>query len=104
MLLGILALALLTVAGGISFSGLASEYTPVLSVCLRMGLVLGAIWLAFDQVDEMVRRTPPWLMGGAALCLLVIVVRPRAIVAVAPLLAAAAALHYFGRFLKPPSD
>lgn len=103
-ILGILALGLLAAAGGLYWGGLADDYTPVLSGCVRLGLVLSALWLAFHQVDEFFRRTPPWMMGAALLCLLVIVVRPRAILAVAPLLAAAAALHYFGRFLKSPRD
>ena len=100
-LLGILALSFLLTAGGLFFLGFASEYTLVLSASLRMGLVLGALWLAFDQVHEIVRRTPPWVMGGIALGMIVVVVRPRAILAMAPLLAGAAALHWFGRFLKP---
>lgn len=98
--LGILALAFLMAAGGIFLRGLAHEYTLVLSVCLRMGLVLGAMWLAYEQAHEMIRSTPPWVMGGAALGLLVIVVRPRAIIVVGPLLAGAAALHWLGKFLK----
>ncbi len=100
-LLGILALSFLSVAGGIFLRGSASDYTLVLSVCLRMGLVLGALWLAFDQVHDMIRRTPPWVMGGIALGMIVVVVRPRAILAVAPLLAGAAALHWLGQLLKP---
>lgn len=103
-ILGILALGLLAAAGGLYWGGLADDYTPVLSACLRLGLVLGALWLAFDQVDDFVSRTSPWMMGGALLCLLIIVVRPRAILAVGPLLAAAAALRYLGRFLKSPPD
>jgi len=59
------------------------------------------MWLAYEQVHEVIRRTPPWVMGGAALGLLMVVVRPRAIVAVGPLLAGAAALHWLGKFLKP---
>jgi len=100
-LLGILSLVFLMGAGGIFLSGLAQEHTLALSVCLRMGIVLGAMWLAYEQVHEIIRRTPPWVMGGAALGLLVVVVRPRAIVAVGPLLAGAAALHWLGKFLNP---
>jgi len=66
--------------------------------------VLGAMWLAYEQVHEIIRRTPPWVMGGAALGLLVVVVRPRAIIAVGPLLASAAMLHWLGKFLKPVSQ
>ncbi|NOY29359.1 MAG: hypothetical protein GXP28_04035 [Planctomycetes bacterium] len=100
-LLGILALVFLMTAGGIFLRGLAHESTLALSVCLRMGLVLGAMWLAYEQVHEIIRRTPPWVMGGAALGLLVVVVRPRAIIAVGPLLVSAAALYGLGKFLKP---
>jgi len=100
-LLGILSLALLMGAGGIFLRGLVNEYPLVFSASLRMGLVLGAMWLAYEQVHEIIRRTPPWVMGGAALGLLIIVVRPRAIVAVGPLLAGAAALHWLGKILNP---
>ena len=103
-LLGILALSFLLTAGGLFFLGFASEYTLVLSASLRMGLVLGALWLAFDQVHEIVRRTPPWVMGGIALGMIVVVVRPRAIAAVFPLLLGAAALHWLGQFFKPASS
>jgi len=100
-LLGILSFALLMGACGLILRGMVDEYPLVFSACLRMGLVLGAIWLAYEQVYEIVRRTPPWMMGGAALGLLVVVIRPRAIVAVGPLLASAAALHWVGKILNP---
>ncbi|MCA9232076.1 MAG: hypothetical protein KDA57_15615 [Planctomycetales bacterium] len=103
-ILGCLALAFLATAGVMFAGGLAAEQTLALSVCLRMGSVLGAMWLAYDQVHELVRRTPPWMMAGAALSLLVVVVRPRAILAVAPLLATAAALHWLGQLLRPLPD
>jgi len=103
-LLGILSLVFLMGAAGIFLGGLAQEYTLVLSVCLRMGTVLGAMWLAYEQVHEIIRRTPPWVMGGAALGLLVVVVRPRAIAVVGPLLAGAAALHWLGKILNPMSQ
>jgi len=100
-ILGSLSLALLMGAGGLVLRGMVDEYPLAFSACLRMGLVLGAIWLAYEQVYEIVRRTPPWMMGGAALGLLVVVIRPRAIVAVGPLLATAAALHWLGKILNP---
>ncbi|NOY43278.1 MAG: hypothetical protein GXP26_15775 [Planctomycetes bacterium] len=101
LLIGIIALGLLATAGVLYAQGLAQEYVIVLSGCLRMGMVLGAIWLAYDQVHEIIRRTPPWLIGAIGLSLVVVVVRPRAILALGPLLAGAVALHYLGRLLKP---
>ena len=100
MLIGIIALALLVTAAVLYAQGLAEKHVLVLSGCLRMGLVLGAIWLAYDQVRDIARKTPPWVAGAILICLLVVVVRPRAIFAVGPLLAGALALHYLGRLLK----
>jgi hypothetical protein len=101
LLIGIIALGLLTAAGALYAQGLAEKNVMVLSGCLRMGLVMGAIWLAYDQVHQIIRRTPTWVAGAIGICLLVIVVRPRLVLALAPLLAGVLALHYFGRLLKP---
>jgi len=101
LLIGIVALGLLVTAAVLYAQGLAQENIIVLSGCLRMGLVLGAIWLAYEQVHDIARRTPPWVLGAIGISLLIIVVRPRAILALGPLLAGALVLHYLGRLLKP---
>ena len=101
LLIGIIALGLLIAAGVLYSQGYAEKNVMVLSGCIRMGLVLGAVWLAYDQVHQIIRRTPPWVAGAIGICLLVIVVRPKALLALAPLLAGVLALHYFGRLLKP---
>lgn len=101
ILLGILALLFLGAAGAIYIRGVTDENIFLLSVCQRVGLVLGTMWLAYEQVLKIGRRSPPWLLGCIGLCLLVIVLRPKAIVIVAPLLALVAVLQFFGWLFKP---
>jgi hypothetical protein len=63
-LIGILALVLLFLwlvtlvfgPGGSAASGFAGG-------CLRVGLVLGALWLAWPQILAGVKRLPGWLIG-----------------------------------------
>lgn len=76
----------------------------LLSVCQRVGLVLGAMWLAYEQVRQLSHRSPPWLLGCIGLALLVLVVRPKAILIVAPLLAVVALLQFVGWLFKPLPD
>jgi hypothetical protein len=71
------------------------------SVCLRVGLTLSAIWLAFPQLDELSRRVPPWLLACVGLGLLVVVIRPRAILTIGPVLAVIFALQFVGWLFKP---
>lgn len=101
ILMGILALVFLGAAGAIYLRGVTDENMFLLSVCQRVGLVLGAMWLAYEQVRKIGQRSPPWLLGCIGLCLLVLVVRPRAILLVAPLLMLVAALQFFGWLFKP---
>jgi len=63
-LLGIIAAILLLLGvithffgpGGNSASGFAGG-------CIRVGLVLGALWLALPQILATIARTPGWLLG-----------------------------------------
>ena len=93
-------------AVGIHQAGTSNaEMSLATSVCLRVGLVLGAIWLAYPQVEELTARVPPWLVGCVLLALGVVIVRPRAIMAVGPILAAIAVLQFLGSAFKPmPRD
>lgn len=112
ILMGILALLFLAAAGVVYLRAAPAEdfflirQVPDdekfwLSVLLRVGLVLGAMWLAYEQVVKIGQRSPPWLLGCIGLCLLVIVIRPKAILIVVPLLALVALLQFFGWLFKP---
>lgn len=86
-LMGLIALLLL-VAGGVA----ALSYTSPTSSAswaggaIKIGLVLGAIWLALPQIERFLRKTPQWLLVVSLIGILLIAVRPWAAVAVVPLL------------------
>src|SRR5262245_65529997 len=61
--------------------------------CVRIGLVLGAIWLALPQVTRFWKQTPKWLLVAAAIALVVCVIHPLYAVAAVPLVAL---LWFFG--------
>ncbi len=100
ILIGILALLFLGAAVALHFSD-NDNSIYLLSICLKVGLVLGAICFAYDQVLKISQRSPPWLLGIIGVALLVIVIRPKAIVIVAPLLAGIAVLQFVGWLFKP---
>lgn len=54
------------------------------SACLRAGLVLGALWLAFPQVLQILSRLPVWMMGLAGVGLLLMIRWPKSAVVVVP--------------------
>lgn len=101
--LGGLALLFLMGSAGIWLSVGLRENTwqTAASICLRVGLVLGAGWLAYDQLQRAAAKTPPWLAGSVGLALLVLVFRPRALIYVLPVLAGLAFLQFLGWLFKP---
>lgn len=93
---------LIGAAIGLAQSGINDAQNSMLaSILLRVGLVLGAIWLAYPQLEQLFQRVPPWLVAVVGLALLVVVVRPKAIFAVAPILGAVAVLQFFGWLMRP---
>lgn len=62
--LGIIA-ALLLVMGGITFvfGPGGNSATGFAGGCIRVGLVLAALWLALPQIQAAVKRLPGWVMG-----------------------------------------
>jgi hypothetical protein len=62
--LGIVALLLLAVGGITSFRGPPDGSAVGFAAgCIRVGLVLAALWLALPQILALGRRTPRWLFG-----------------------------------------
>jgi hypothetical protein len=55
---------LLLVGSLAAFNGPGGESALGFSgVCIKSGLVLGALWLALPQIQAAFRRTPRWLLG-----------------------------------------
>jgi hypothetical protein len=84
--LGVVALLLLIVGGfiavrhpegGAAFSG----------ACVRIGMVLGAAWLAWPQIAGLWNKTPRWLLIATGIGILICVVQPLWALAAIPVLA-----------------
>jgi hypothetical protein len=102
--LGVLsAMLLLTAVGGWWLYGWQDSQSSVLiSVCQRVGLVLGACWLAYPQLVVVLSRTSLWfvlLMSGIGLMILV---RPRSVVILGPAMLLLVVLQFIGWLIKPP--
>jgi len=103
--LGIIALVLLAAAAGL-LSGLAPGLDENLAdmygnMCLRIGMTLGAAWLAFPQIMALTAWCSPRLLLTLALGLVVVVVRPKAFPLIVLLVALVVVLEVVGWILKP---
>jgi hypothetical protein len=99
-LIGILFLALAIV--GLVYAGSGgAQRSMAASICMRVGLVLGAIWLAYPQLKQIVERVPAWMMVSVGLAVAVLVVRPRAILAIGPVLLVIFVLQFLGWLFRP---
>ena len=78
-----------------------SQWSMFASICIRVGLMLNVIWLAFPQVVGLAKRFPPWLMATIGVTGLVIAARPRMIIYLGPVVAAIAVLQFVGWLFKP---
>lgn len=104
-LLGIISLCLILAAiYGLFTHGVGDDQTSMMiSMCLRIGMILGAIWLAFPQLIRMSASSSPWTMILIGAIMLAIVIRPKTIVVLGPILLLLGMLHLAGRVLKPNS-
>jgi hypothetical protein len=84
--LGLIALLLLVI-GGITLwtRGPADDSTtPFAAGCIRVGLVLGALWLALPQIMAFLARTPRWLLTASAIGLIVGAIKPILLIGIVP--------------------
>jgi hypothetical protein len=87
---GLIAL-LLIVIGGITLvtRGAGDESTtPFAAGCIRVGLVLGALWLALPQITAFFARAPRWLLVASAIGLIIGAVKPWLLLIIVPVLIA----------------
>jgi hypothetical protein len=103
--LGILAVGLLLIAayGWITYGMADSEKNLFFSTCQRLGLVFGAVWMAYPQLARIAATTSPasarfvLAMSGIAL---IILVRPKSIVFLGPVMLLLAGLQFAGWLLR----
>ena len=88
--LGIIALVLTAVGVVLFFAGnlQSSVVSDLEAACLRLGPLLAAIWLAYDQL----KRIPVWLWVAAPVLVLVLARWPKMLWVLIPLLVAVAVL------------
>ena len=84
--LGIVAVALIII-GVLAQLQYPSEGAAFAGACIRVGLVLGALWLALPQISYVWKNTPRWLLIVAAVALVFCVINPWYFVAAVPVLA-----------------
>lgn len=95
-----------TIAGVLLLTGLiilvSAPNSPVKSsvagVCLRVGLLLAAIWLALPQITAIFERYPRWVWMTLAVAALVLLLTPSVLHLLIPLALIAAVLYYLGFF------
>ena len=102
--LGILAVLLLVVAvyGWFTFGMKESDASIFFNACERIGLVFGAAWLAYPQLVHVATRTSPRFMLLMIGIGLIILVRPRSVIILGPIMLVLAALQFAGWLMKPP--
>jgi hypothetical protein len=65
--LGVLAAILLVLGAITAIAGPGGTSASTFAGgCIRVGLVLGALWLALPQIRAMIARTPGWALGWFA--------------------------------------
>ncbi len=99
-LLGILALGCFV--AGVVMVGMGRGGGEVAGALVKVGAVLGALWLALPSITGILSRTPKWVLTAAVIGIIVCVVRPWLLLLVVPLLLALWFLS--GRFLSSPAD
>ena len=102
-IMGLLGIASLLIGVGLLVVKGASDsqWSMYASICIRVGLMLSAIWLAFPQVVGLAKRFPPWLMAAVGISAFVIAASPKRIVYLGPIVAAIAFLQFVGWLFKP---
>ena len=101
--LGVISILFVAVGVRLLMFGADTGNDQVLAApAMRIGLLLGAVWLALPQLAEMGSRVPPWLIACVAISGLIIAVRPRLAIYLIPVAVALAVVQFIGWLFKPP--
>jgi len=83
-------LALLLFGGGIylALSPPSAAQSPAgfAAGCIRVGIVLGALWLALPQIMRSLSRTPKWLLVASIIGIVACAVKPLLLIVALPML------------------
>jgi hypothetical protein len=82
-ILGVLAVPLLAVGAFTVYAEpWGGEAKAMGAVCVRVGIVLAAMWLALPELE----KVPKWMFVSLLVAVVIVVLRPRTFVIVAPAL------------------
>jgi hypothetical protein len=87
--IGMIAFVLLVGALGLWLWPQGSAQEALLGALVRVGLLMGAWWLAYPEVERM----PPWLLVAIPLLLIVVAYRPKWFLILLPIVIALAVLR-----------
>ena len=96
--IGVIALVLLLAAGVLWFWPLATGHEAVLGGLVRVGAVMAALWLAYPDV----KRLPAWGLAVIPVLLVLVAVKPRWFLILAPLVIMLAVLGRWGKEIAVP--
>ena len=102
--LGIVALALLVIGGLVLTQAprpLDQNAVGFAGGCIRVGMVLGAVWLALPQLLRFLSKTPKWLLVASTIGIVVCAVKPLLLLVAIPLLVL---LWFLGSKLRTKAD
>ena len=71
------------------------------TICLRTGLTMGAIWLAFPQILTIAAKWPPRLIIAILLGSIIVIAKPKTFPLVLVVVALVGVMEVIGWFLKP---
>lgn len=102
-ILGIVALLLLLsgILGLMLGFSVNSQAGMAAGVGIRAGLVLGALWMAYPQLMQLLKHAPKWIYGLGVLLAMVVVFGRNSLVFVVPALVILGGLQLVTWFLKP---
>jgi hypothetical protein len=102
MQIGLIALVLLVSAVVLYLMGaVANAMAGTVGGLLRVGLVMGALWLAMPTLTTVFQRTPKWLLTATAIAAIIVAIRPTIILYA---LGALVLLWLFGPRLATKAD
>ncbi len=103
-LIGICALLLLFSALLAAIMGGEGRWAMLLGAGVRLGIVLAFAWLAWLQLVEITRNRKPWLIGAAAVIVLLALFNSQWLLPIAvPIALAFAGMWFWGWLMKPPA-
>ncbi len=100
--IGVIALVLIGSAVILYLMGaIAASLAGTVGGLLRVGLVMGALWLAMPQLTSFFSKTPKWLLIASTIGAILVAIRPQIILYV---LIGLVLLWFFGPRLATKSD